>query len=44
MLFLSGLVVMSDLRCGNAEEHEVVYPFGNGTNAFGSEYVGTGIC
>jgi len=38
------LVVLADCGSGDSEENEVIYPFGDGPDPFGSEYVRACIC
>jgi len=37
--FQASVIELGDLGGGNAEENEVVYPFGDGANPLGSEDV-----
>ena len=42
--FLASEVVVGDLGGGDAEEDEVIHPFGDGADSFGSKDVGAGVC
>jgi hypothetical protein len=43
MLLLSELIVNGDMGLGDAEENEVVNPFGDGADPFCPEYVSAGV-